>query len=305
MQVYNNAFRTKSVMNVQNNPNSHIFERKSIRQYRADSIPSDLLARIPEWVHGIQGLERTSRFVAEIHDFDLRDKPSQALGGFGRIMSPPHFLAPYIISGKHALVDLGYRTQQIVMDMWRHGIGSCYIGCVHRQKRAKTALGLPPEAKIAAFIVFGVPDWNRPERLYRQISRVFTRSHRRKPLEDLFLDPDWQTMATEASILRHVLEAGRHAPSAMNAQPWRFRIEDGMLAVFAKINDANRIYDLNQDYPLHDAGICMANMSMAAREYGCETEWNLIGAPKLELIRGQQVMRIADFPIKDFRRNVD
>jgi len=292
-------------MNVQKDPAAYIYKRKSIRQYRADSIPSELLARIPEWTHDVQGLDQTSNFVVNIHDYDLRDKPSQALGGFGRIMSPPHFLAPFIIAGEHALVDLGFRTQQIVMDMWRHGIGSCYIGCVHRQKRAKTALGLPREATIAAFIVFGIPDWNQPERFFRQISRLFTQSHRRKPLEDLFLDSDWQGMVTEASILRQVLEAGRQAPSAMNAQPWRFKIEDGRLAVFAKINDASRIYDMNQDYPLHDAGICMANMSLAAREYGCETEWNLIGAPKLELIKGQQVMRIADFPIKDFRRKVD
>ena len=305
MQVYNNAFRTESVMNIQKNPASHIFERKSIRQYRSESIQSELLARIPDWVEGVQGLEQASHFAADIHDFDLREKPSQALGGFGRIMSPPHFLAPLIIGGEHALVDLGFRTQQIVMDMWGHGIGSCYIGCVHRQKRAKTALGVPTEATIAAFIVFGVPDWNQPERLYRQISRLFTRSHRRKPLEDLFLDSDWQEMATEASILRHVLEAGRHAPSAMNAQPWRFRIKDGKLAVFAKINDANRIYDLNQDYPLHDAGICLANMYMAAREFGCAIEWNLSETRKPEFIKGQQLMRIADFPIKDFRRKVD
>lgn len=292
-------------MNDQQNSAACIFERKSIRQYRPDSIQADLLARIHEWACGAQGLDQSHHFFVDIHDYDPRDERSKAVGGFGRIMSPPHFLVPYIIGGKQALIDLGFRTQQIVLEMWRQGIGSCYIGCVHRQKRVKKALDLPPEAVIGAFIAFGVPDWNQPERLFRQISRLFTHSHRRKPLRDLFLDSGWQAVEAESSILRHLLEAGRYAPSAMNAQPWKFRIEDGRLAVFAKISDASRIYDLKQDYPLHDAGICMANMSIAARAWGCEAEWDLSETQRFDLIGSQKVIRIADLPIEGLRRKID
>jgi nitroreductase len=305
MQVYNSTFRTKPEMNFQQNPAAYIYERKSIRQFRSDSIPADLLDRIHEWASGAQGLDQSHQFIVEIHDYDTQDKRSQAVGGFGRIMSPPHFLVPYLIGGKQALIDLGFRTQQIVLEMWRHGIGSCYIGCVHRQKRVKKALGLPPEAAIAAFIAFGVPDWNQPERLFRQISHLFTHSNRRKTFRDLFLDSGWQEVEIESSILRHVLEAGRYAPSAMNTQPWRFRIEDRRLAVFAKISDANRIYDHRQDYPLHDAGICMANMSMAARVWGSGVDWELSKDQQLDVINNKQVIRIADIPIEGLRRKID
>jgi len=287
-------------MKDQQNPAAYIYERKSIRQYLSQPVGADVINQICKWPHEVQGLEPSHHFFVEIHDFDLRDERSRAIGGFGRLISPPHYLVPYIIGGMHALTDLGFRTQQIVLELWRQGIGTCYIGCVQNQKKVKSVFGLPLQACVGAFIAFGIPDQNETHRLLRSISHLFTQSHRRAPLQDLFLDSSYQRLENYSSILYQLLEAGRYAPSAMNAQPWRFNIEEE-LEVFAKINHGNRIYDLEQNYPLHDVGICMANMNIAARELGRRLKWELAPVLREKTISGQRVIRIAELPIKAFK----
>ncbi len=292
-------------MKIQYGPLVDIFERKSIRHYQPQLIEDELLLKFQEYSQNVLKLDESNKFFLDTYTYSAHNKYSKALGNFGWIMSPPHFFVPYIVGNFFALTDLGFRVQQMVLEMWRQRVGSCYIGCVHRQQKVKKILGLPQEACLSAFVVFGKPDINSPERLYRKISQIFTRSHRRISLRDLFLDSSWRDLGDPKNFVYQVVEAGRFAPSAVNAQPWKFRIENGDMAVFAKINQVKKLYDLYQDYPLHDVGLCMANMSMAAGGMGYELKWRLAHKPVEEKINGQRVIRIAAFSMKGLGGNND
>jgi nitroreductase len=254
---------------------SQILERFSVRRYQKDTLQPSLLTRIHEKISSVEALDVKNTFSCHVYEYDIRDKASGALGIYGRIFQAPYFLAPGIQGDIRSLVDLGFRTQQIILDLWREGIGSCYVGCVHQQSRVIDLLDLPENVRVISMAAFGIPLDDQSKHIYQQISQAFTRSKRRMVYEDLFLGDSLSHFENLSEEFKAIIEAGRQAPSATNAQPWRFNINQGYFEIFAARKSIVKLYDLGQEYTLHDVGICMANMSRAAKALGEEIQWEI------------------------------
>ena len=252
----------------------HLLARHSIRRYEPDLPGENELLKIRKASEIIESLDRENIFELKIFEYHPETSEGKALGGFGRIMKPPYFFAPFITGGINSLTDLGFRTQQLVLDMWNNGIGSCYVGCAHRQNRVKQLLNISDQARIISFVIFGQPATKQTLRFYQKISQFFTKSKKRFSFQELFLDYQYPEKIKRNSLLKKVLEAGRFAPSATNSQPWRFESKDGRFTIFAHQKKIANLYDLKQGYSFHDTGICMANMSNAAVAFGKKIRWH-------------------------------
>jgi nitroreductase len=279
----------------------HLLARHSIRRYEPTLMGEDDLSRIRKASETINFLDENNLFEIKIFDYLPDSLSGKALGGFGRIMKPPHFLAPFISGGTNSLVDLGFRTQQIVLDMWSHGIGSCYVGCAHRQNRVKQLLNISDKARIISFVIFGRPDINQSLRLYQKISQFFTRSKKRLSFEELFIDKKFPAELRRDIVFKKILEAGRQAPSATNAQPWRFGSKEGRFTIYAHQKKVANIYDLEQGYSFHDTGICMANIGKAANALGKKIRWQWVNADDNIQPSIETSIPIAYFSIDDLR----
>lgn len=279
----------------------NLLSRHSIRRYNHDLLGKDELLKISDSTKALESLVRKNTFDINIFDYQPETTSSKALGGFGRIMTPPHFMAPFIMGNLHAYVDLGFRTQQIVLDLWRRGIGSCYVGCAHKQNRVKLLLNLSGEIKIISFVIFGLPDKNQSLRLYQKISQFFTRSKKRLSYEELFLDHQYPECIKRDDLVKKIIEAGRFAPSATNAQPWRFEIKDNHFTIFAHQKKIANLYDLKQGYSLHDTGICMANMSKAAQALGTAFRWRWVNLDIHKQYSNEINIPVAYFTLDDLR----
>jgi hypothetical protein len=288
-------------MQINQNSYNQLLTRHSIRRYDQSLLSEDDLSNISKNLTTIDQLDENNRY--EIKSFNyLPDSPSgKALGGFGRIMKPPHYFAPFISGGTNSLVDLGFRTQQIVLEMWKKGIGSCYIGCAHHQNHVKKILNIADQARIISFVIFGRPDTNQTLRLYQKLSQFFTRSKKRLSFEELFIDKKYLNEINRNTVFKKILEAGRQAPSATNAQPWRFESNGGRLIIYAQHKRVANIYDLEQSYSFHDTGICMANMSEAAIALGKKIRWQWINADDNIHQSNDTNIPIAYFSIYDLR----
>ncbi len=263
---------------MQKNPDSYsqLLTRHSVRRYCLNHLDKDDLTRIIKLSETINSLNKRNIFSIQLYNFKPDSSSGKALGGFGRIMKPPYFFAPFISGEANSLVDLGFRTQQIVLDIWKRGIGSCYIGCAHRQFKVKQLLDISDQSRIISFVIFGKPDENQSLRFYQKVSQFFTRSRDRISFEELFLNNKMPSLMKKNSFFWRILEAGRQAPSATNSQPWRFEIANDRLVIFAHQKKIANIYDLQQGYAFHDTGICMANISEAAKAFGKKIKWQLI-----------------------------
>jgi len=140
--------------------------RRSIRKFEQQEISLMILkqicddARFAPSPHNLQPWE----FVI-IHDGELRNKVFDHLEWLGGTPETGKTPVAYIVllipkelnKDWSCLASLGACCQNILLSAWSYGIGSCWIGSVHNQKRLKKILKIPERLNIFSIIALGYP----------------------------------------------------------------------------------------------------------------------------------------------------
>lgn len=252
---------------------------RSVRRYDQQPLPERILDKIQAETRKVEGLVTQNRFTVLLRDVVTGDDLVAALGAYGRMLSPPHFMVPYIVGETHLLTDLAYRTQQVVVKMASKGIGSCYIGSLGRETTIRARLVLRRQARIGAVVIFGYPAKALPGRAINTAMRRAMGSNHREPLDELFFENNFRRPKAPPEHLRPLLEAGRRAPSALNVQPCRYLWRRKTLYLFVNTKNAKYGKGVKQNYRLFDAGICMANISLALQAMSVPAQWTLLDDP--------------------------
>ncbi len=190
---------------------------------------------------------------------------------------------PYVVGERHPLTDLGYRVEQIAVRLTMMGLGTCYIGALTREGAVRERFSLPTPARIGAFLIFGRPATAWGGRAFNQAMRRAAGATHKLPAERIFFRDTFDAPATPPAHLAPLIEAARHAPSAANAQPWRFLWHAGQLDLFITRRNPRYAGAGNALYGLYDGGICMGNVALAFEALGLAGEWVLLeeGAPDI------------------------
>lgn len=138
----------------------------------------------------------------------------------------------------NASLNAGIAGQALTLEMTSLNLGSCWVFGTFRRKAVD--IQLETDERITAVIPFGQPQ--NPEGASLR---------KRKPLSALCLnDPAaWPLWAFQAA------ESVRGAPSAVNAQPWRFSYSGNTLCLSCRRMDSV------------DNGIAVLHMECALRDY--------------------------------------
>lgn len=260
-----------------------ILARRSVRRYERRALDASAQAQVREAVAAVQPLVPENRFEVLYHDVAPGENLVQALGAYGRIVTPPHYLVPYLMpdSGRASSVldwtDLGFRAQQIVVRLTQAGIASCYVGCLPREGAARSYFRLPENARVGASVVYGYAGVRPGDRWIDSTVRRAVGATRKLPPEQLFHDGSFEQASLPPPELASLIEAARAAPSADNAQPWRFLWHEGQLYLYLKKKSWRYGLGGTQNYRWYDGGICMANVSLAMGALGVEGRWSLVG----------------------------
>jgi len=265
----------------------HLYEsilaRRSVRRYDKRPLDETVLAQVQEIVSSVKPLIPGNHFEVLMQDVSPGQDLVTALGGYGRLVSPPHYLVPYATGKKHLLEDLGYRVQQIAVRLTALGIGSCYIGSLGREAAVQALFGLPKEARIGAFLAFGWPSEALGGRLFNTLVRAAAGATNKMPVERIFFQDTFETPAQPPAAFAPLIEAARNAPSAVNAQPWRFLWHGERLYLFVKRNNPKYGGGDRAEYRLYDGGICMANVALALEALEMEGEWRMLSRDSANL----------------------
>ena len=254
-----------------------ILARRSVRRYVKRPLDEATLTQVQEILCGIKPLVPDNRLQVLMKDVLPGEDLVATLGGYGRMVNPPHYLVPYIVGEKHLLEDLGYRVEQIAVRLMALGVGTCYIGSLGREAAVRTRFGLPAEARIGAFLIFGQPSVAPGGGLFNTLIRIAAGAANKMPAKHIFFWDRFDAPAEPPAKLAPLIEAARNAPSAVNAQPWRFLWHDERLYLFVKRN--NLRYGSSgamAHYRLYDGGICMANVALALEALGMEGHWQML-----------------------------
>jgi len=253
-----------------------ILSRRSIRSYDQRQLSSADQARIKIILNNSKSLFPDNQFEIILKSKTKGEDLVEILGAYGRFITPPYYLVPYITGNNNALVDLGYHEEQIAVRLWSKGIGTCFIGCLSRQEKVRQLFQLPAEAQIAVFLVFGYPGVGFGIETITKVTKSIIGIHGRKPIEEVFYLDTFEHPSKPEGLWKKIIEAARLAPSAINAQPWRFLLRNEELYLFVLRNNRKYILPENQDYCFHDSGICMANIDLTLSSLGLQGEWQFI-----------------------------
>jgi len=136
-----------------------ILNRRSVRRYKPDKIPTDVLNSILE--AGRQAPSAVNKqpwhFIV-VADSGLKQKLSQ--GRWNKFISESAFTVvgcgDPTASPKWHIIDVSIALQNMVLAAWAQGIGSCWIGDFVEDE-VKKLLGIPERLSVIALVSFGYP----------------------------------------------------------------------------------------------------------------------------------------------------
>jgi hypothetical protein len=253
-----------------------LLARRSVRRYRERRLNETELAQVHQIIERIEPLVPENTLHVLARDDMLRDESLVAgMGAYGRLVTPPHALVPYLLGEHHPLVDLGYRVEQIVVHMTVLHIATCYIGTLRREANNRGLLGLPAHSRCAALLVFGFPATAAHDFAIDSLIRAIGRCDTRMPVHRIFFEDSFDNPASPPAVLSPLITAARLAPSAVNAQPWRFLWRQGEFSLFVRRHNPKYGRSAGQAYRFYDAGICMANIKLAMQALKMRGDWIL------------------------------
>ncbi len=262
-----------------------IQKRISVRSY-AVRPPNEALKRklqllLPENGAGLFGNAVRFRLL----DFDAASSDElRGLSTYGVIKGARLFILAAVKKQKHAMEDLGYCMEKVILEATAMGLGTCWLGGTFRRSRFADWMDLADDELLPAITPVGYPA--EEIALTDRMLRYGAKSHRRKPWTDLFFSSDGITPLTEdeAGEYREPLEAVRIGPSASNRQPWRvLKDKAGLCHLFLKENLLyNRALGKIRFQNI-DMGIAMCHFELAAGERGLEGSWKEVKSyPKVQ-----------------------
>lgn len=135
--------------------------RRSIRSYKSDPIPAEVLNKVLECarIAPSAGNRQPRKFV--VARLDSEAKKTQWAEALRNQKFVPE--ASVVIACcapdptmKWHMVDVAIATDHITLAAWELGVGTCWIGAFEEDK-VKALIGAPAEAKVVCCLTMGYP----------------------------------------------------------------------------------------------------------------------------------------------------
>jgi hypothetical protein len=252
--------------------------RASRRRYEPAAVADDIVARLRAFCEADRPSTSARLTIVEgATDRLFIGVLGKFAGSYGRVEGAP-LVAAFVGRDGHE-GEVGYLGEAFILEATTLGLGTCWIAGTFDKKRAGDLVELRAGERVMALTPLGTPVEQRGagEWLLRRALKV---SHR-LPLETIapgIGDPadGTPTAATGSDMpwptwARTAVEAARLAPSGVNRQPWRFRLE-GTGLVLAR---AEKLY---WTAPF-DLGIARLHVELGAAHEGVSGFWEPLVEP--------------------------
>ncbi|RCW47767.1 nitroreductase family protein [Halanaerobium sp. MA284_MarDTE_T2] len=205
-------------------------------------------------------LEELNQIFPEVRIKLFKEDISKLLpaleGKYGSITGAPYFIAIIVEKeGDYCWEKAGYAGEAALLEATDLGLATCWTAGRYKEEKSKVDLELEPDERLAAVSPLGFSSENY---LFSQnfISKLFPR-HDRKSLDDLCeggFDSDWP------GWMKNALKIARIAPSRLNRQPWRFKVESDRIIVECKGTPTA--------YRRLECGIALLHLEIGAKDGG-------------------------------------
>lgn len=187
MQVYRIYFiRTEEKSMAENTVLNAIKTRRSIRKYKSDMIPGEILDQIIEaGTYAATGMNRQSPIIVAVTDRETRDRLSRLNGEIMGTDSDPFYGAPVVLivladkSSPNYIYDGSLVMGNLMLAAHALGIGSCWIHRAKQEferpegKEILKSLGIEGDYEGIGHCILGYVDGEYPEAAERKKDWVY------------------------------------------------------------------------------------------------------------------------------------
>lgn len=193
------------------------------------------------------------------------------IGSYGKIAGAESYLV--CLAEKNTPYKnekVGYIGEAAVLEAVSMGIATCWVTGTYKKENVAKQIEIKDNESIKSVIALGYA--KDKEKISEKLIKTIVSSEDRKPLDELCKDgvdenwPEW---------VKTALETARLAPSAINRQPWRFRVEDDGIVVYLADEKGDK------DSKKLDCGISMLHLEVGALYSKVKGEWKLSLDPEV------------------------
>jgi nitroreductase len=258
---------------------SVIQQRYSCRNYAITPLNIDTQQTIQDYLRLLPAgpFQKSSRF--ELVAASDQDRSAlRGLGTYGFIKNPPAFIIGTSEEGPFTLEDFGYRMEQIILQLTRLNLGTCWLGGTFTRSAFAHKIAAGRHEILPAVCSLGYPSQEDPHADTFGKQPVISRD--RLAWEELFFDERLgNSLAHESSgAYTKALEMVRLAPSASNKQPWRILRQGRNWHFYLQRTKGYREIALGRftgiaDMQRIDMGIAMCHFELGAKGSGLSGKW--------------------------------
>ena len=242
--------------------------RKSVRSYDGRAVAAETLKKVKEFAAGIEnpfGIPVSFVFL------DARERGLSSPVLTGETL----FVAGKVGKVPYGDVAFGFAMEELLLFAWSLGLGSVWIGGTMKREAFEAAAGLEAGERMPCVSPLGYPAAKRS--LRETVMRRGCGADGRLSGEKLFFDGGFDRPLVGKALepYNDTLELVRWAPSAVNKQPWRIVLRDGLFHFYLR-HDKGYIGEAVGDLQKIDMGIALSHFVLAARIKGLEPTVTII-----------------------------
>jgi nitroreductase len=258
-----------------------IYKRCSVRKYESEPLANGLLEQVKELTHSMPRLD--SSISMEVHIIEdgakIQNISRGIIGSYGKF-NAPHYLVVTSEEKPWYMENVGFSLEYLVLKLTTLNLGTCWIGGFIKKSLLKDIIVIPDNHVPVIVIAFGYPlnpsefsarnlRFNLPDEIQATPEKYFDPTEKlvaetkRKEIDEIVcgdLDEVWLT----------IMDAVRHAPSAINSQPWRFYKKDNVIHLYGvkRTKIAQTLEYINKI----DLGIALCHLLAGAQLKGKKLE---------------------------------
>lgn len=240
--------------------------RHSRRQYNRMSLKENHLALLMETLKNFHPFP-------DVRAVLVTESPEEVfkglIGSYGRVNGAPAYLA-FIGDDKSPTVNenLGYLGEGLILEATTLGLGTCWIAGSFNSEKVKSKIEISPDEKVFAVTPVG---YTGDKTWGEKFMSFAIKSQKRKEISEI-IDGSVEKLLPWAKT---AIESARLAPSAVNRQPWLFRMNDDSTVTISEDNKKS-IGHLSKRL---DCGIAMLHFQLAAAQAGVLGSWEYLESP--------------------------
>lgn len=231
--------------------------RKSIRKYKEKAVSNQDIEQIRQFIKEAKPLDTETGIDVII--FEDGDKIKKTFKGIAKLyakVKAPHYLAFTSEKKEGYLENVGFIGEQIILEMTKLGIGTCWLGSPIDQQVFSNITQVKNNQTYIILIAFGYPE-----------TEFVPVTNRKRLASEEFVSRNID------DVYSPILDALNIAPSAVNSQPWRIVSENNTWHLYLNWKNAlnkKMLYTMNEI----DMGIAISHIVIASKELGYNVSIN-------------------------------